>query len=158
MVESRLHWKYKNQEASLLDISSSFNTCMSAVLSAVPSTFRTCILFFLIQQQKQYILDKYTDNVSTIVIRSIYTEVLKVEVHGDTAVGGASSSSLYYFGEVARRVSLYQPFHQPSEHVYCVSSIGDKSSISQANIPIISARCPQKHIYRGSERRVTWRY
>ena len=65
MVESRLHRKCKNQEASLSATPSSSSTCMNAALLAVPSTFRTCILCFFNRQQKQYILGKYTDNIST---------------------------------------------------------------------------------------------
>ena len=123
MVESRLHWKCKNQEASL---------------SATLSSSSTCILCFFHRQQKQYILGKYTDQVNNDVLRSIYTEGLKEEVYDNTVLGGVDSLSLDYIGKVGIRMSLYQPSHQPPEHVYCVSSIGDKNSISQANILVRS--------------------
>ena len=60
----------------------------------------------------------------------MYTEGLKEELFGDIKLGGVSSSSLNYIREVDRRVFLFQSFNQPSEYVYCFSSIGDKSSIS----------------------------
>ena len=103
---------------------------MDASLLAIPLTSRTCILCFFNQQQKQYILGKYTDNVSNNVLRSIYTEGLKEAVHDDTVLGGVDSLNLDYIGKVGIRMSLYQLSHQSPEHIYCVSSIGDKSSIS----------------------------
>ena len=73
---------------------------------------------------------KYTNRVSNDVLRIIYTEGLKEEVHGDIALGGVDSSSRDYIGNVGIRKYLYWPLHHLSEHVYCVSLISNKSSIS----------------------------
>ena len=50
----------------------------------------------------------YTDQVSNNVLRIIYTEGLKEEVHGDIALGGVDSSSRNYIGNIELRKFLYQ--------------------------------------------------
>ena len=87
-------------------------------------------MFLQLATRAVYPKGKYTDRVSNNILRIIYTEGLKEEVHGDIALGGVDSSSHDYIGNVGIRKYLYRLLYLLLVHVYCVSLIGDKSSIS----------------------------